>query len=86
MFRFSQRKAHALPFGLLLAMGCRKQYEMEITRCGTLHPQKQKQSQMPQIEGDSCRQGTCSTLSLFFHIDIARSTPGECLGVTLRIS
>eukprot|EP00913_Durusdinium_trenchii_P023551 g22128.t1 len=38
-------------------MGCRKQEEMEITRCGT-----------------------CSTISLFFHIDIARSTPGEQLG------
>ena len=24
--------------------------------------------------------GTCSTISLFFHIDIARSTPGEQLG------
>ncbi|CAK9067682.1 unnamed protein product [Durusdinium trenchii] len=39
-------------------MGCRKQEEMEITRCGT-----------------------CSTISLFFHIDIARSTPGEHLHV-----
>mmetsp|Transcript_35101 Transcript_35101/g.80868 ORF Transcript_35101/g.80868 Transcript_35101/m.80868 type:complete len:475 (+) Transcript_35101:80-1504(+) len=37
-------------------MGCQKQREMEITRCGT-----------------------CSTLNLSFHIDIAQSTPGEHL-------
>mmetsp|Transcript_8194 Transcript_8194/g.19531 ORF Transcript_8194/g.19531 Transcript_8194/m.19531 type:complete len:474 (+) Transcript_8194:188-1609(+) len=39
-------------------MGCRKQNDMEITRCGTV-----------------------SKLSVIFHIDIARSTPGEHLHV-----
>lgn len=32
-------------------------------------------------EMEITRCGTCSTLSLFFHIDIARSTPGEHLNV-----